>query len=176
MRTRLKAAAAWIEGANRTLGRVLGWTVILLVLIQFMLVLSSSVFHIGSIKLQESLLYLNSLMFLGGAGYVLLVDGHVRVDLKYRSASRHFQARVNFWGTLLFLWPVCALILWFGLPLAVGSWIVLEASQETSGLPLFFLLKSFIPLFAVTLAAQGVSLISKSLEVLKPEADPDAEG
>ena len=90
--------------------------------------------------------------------------------------KRSSLARVNFWGTLLFLWPVCALILWFGLPLAVGSWIVLEASQETSGLPLFFLLKSFIPLFAVTLAAQGVSLISKSLEVLKPEADPDAEG
>ena len=176
MRTRLKAAAAMIDRANRVLGSVLGWTVILLVLVQFMLVLTTSVFHIGSIKAQESLLYLNSLMFLGGAGYVLLVDGHVRVDLKYRAASKRFRAKVNLWGTLLLLWPVCGLLLWYGLPLAIDSWATLETSQETSGLPLFFLMKSFIPLFALTLAAQGLSLVSASLDVLKPEPDPKLEG
>ncbi len=175
MRTRLRAAAKFVDRANRALGRLLGWTVILLVLIQFTLVLSSSVFHIGSIKFQESLLYLNALMFLGGAGYVLAVDGHVRVDLKYRSASRRFQAKVNLWGTLLLLWPVCGLILWYGLPLAIASWATLEASQETSGLPIFFLMKSFIPLFALTLAAQGISLVNASLEVLKPEPGRTAE-
>ena len=163
-----------IDRANSLLGRTLGWTVILLVLIQFTLVLASSVFHLGSIKFQESLLYLNAAMFLGGAGYVLAKDGHVRVDLNYRNASPPYQARVNLWGTILFLWPVCGLILWYGLPLAFRSWAQLEASQETSGLPLFFLMKSFIPLFALTLAAQGISLVNASLEVLWPE--PGAEG
>jgi TRAP-type mannitol/chloroaromatic compound transport system permease small subunit len=175
MRARLKAAAAFIDRANRGLGRVLGWTVILLVLVQFMLVLTSSVFHVGSIKFQESLLYLNSVMFLGGAGYVLLVDGHVRVDLNYQGASKRYQAKVNFWGTIFFLWPVCGLILWYGLPLAIDSWAQLETSQETSGLPLFFLMKSFIPLFGLTLAAQGVSLVSASLDVLKPAPSPKVE-
>ena len=176
MRARLKAAAAFIDRANRTLGSLLGWTVILLVLVQFLLVLASSVFHLGSIKFQESLLYLNSLMFLGAAGYVLLENGHVRVDLNYRDAPKAFKARVDLWGTLFFLWPVCGLILWFGLPLAINSWAGLEASQETSGLPLVFLLKSFIPLFALTLAAQGLSLISRSLDVLRPERDAEREG
>lgn len=176
MRSRLRAAAKFVDRANRALGRLLGWTVILLVLVQFTLVLGSSVFHIGSIKFQESLLYLNALMFLGGAGYVLAVDGHVRVDLKYRSASRRFRAKVNLWGTLFLLWPVCGLILWYGLPMAIASWATFEASQETSGLPIFFLMKSFIPLFALSLAAQGISLVSASLDVLKPGPGRPAEG
>ena len=70
---------------------------------------------------------------------------------------------------------MCGLILWYGLPLAINSWATLEASQETSGLPIFFLMKSFIPLFALTLAAQGISLVNASLEVLKPEPGRTAE-
>jgi len=176
MRSRLRAAAALIDRANRALGSLLGWTVIFLVLVQFLLVLTTSVFHFGSIKAQESLLYLNSLMFLGGAGYVLLVDGHVRVDLKYRGAPKRYRALVNLLGTFLFLWPVCGLILWYGLPLAIDSWAGLETSQETSGLPLFFLMKSFIPLFAIVLAAQGISLVSASLDQLWPGTASDPEG
>ena len=37
------------------------------------------------------------------------------------------------------------------------SWAILERSRETSGLPLVFLLKTLIPLFALLLALQGMA-------------------
>jgi len=84
---KLLALANRLDAINDWLGRTLSYTVILLVLVQFAIVVMSGNFRVGSIKLQESLLYINALMFLGAAGYVLLKDAHVRVDVFY--GTRH---------------------------------------------------------------------------------------
>ena len=42
-------------------------------------------------------------------------------------------------------------------PYAMRSWAILEHSQETSGLPIVFLLKTLIPLFAILMALQGIA-------------------
>jgi len=154
-----------LDAFNGWLGRVLGYLVIVLVLLQFALVVMSSNFQAGSIKLQESLLYINACMFLGAAGFTLLHDRHVRVDIFYRDAPERTKARINFLGTLVLLFPFLIFVWWVGLPYALSSWGDLEASFETSGLPIVFILKSFILLFAFNLSAQGASLAIRSWAV-----------
>jgi len=147
-----------LDAFNGWLGRTLSYLVIVLVMVQFGLVVMSANFQAGSIKLQESLLYINSLMFLGAAGFTLLHDRHVRVDIFYRDAPERAKARTNFLGTLCLLFPFLVFVWWVGLPYALSSWGDLESSFETSGLPIVYVLKSFILLFALNLSAQGLSL------------------
>lgn len=165
--------SAKIDQFNHALGKSLIWMGLLLVLVQFSLVVASHVFHMGSIAAQELLFYINSLMFLGGAGYTLLHDKHVRVDVFYRDAPATRKHKVNLLGSLFLLLPI-VLLLWISAtPFVISSWLVLEGSIETSGLPAVFILKSFILLFALSLSAQAISLIIQSLHGLR--ASPHKE-
>jgi len=66
-------------------------------------------------------------------------------------------------------------VLLLSAPFAARSWAILERSQESSGLPLVFLLKTLIPVFAVMMALQGVSQAARALALLIPPA-PAGEG
>ena len=158
----LEQLADAIDAMNRRLGRLLGWAVLLLILAQFAIIVLTNVFRVGSIQLQESLLYANSLIFLGAAGYTLLRDEQVRVDIFYRGAPKRFKARVNLFGTLFLLFPVMGLLGVSAWPYVAASWAVLEGSTETTGLQAVFILKSFLLLFTATLTLQGVSLAIRS--------------
>lgn len=151
-----------IDRLNQSIGRAVAWLVLALIAVQFALVLMSNIFRIGSIAMQESLLYINSLMFLAAAGYTLLKGGHVRVDIFYASRSPRYRLWVDLLGSVLLLLPVAGVLIAVGLPFVEASWAVREGSTEAAGLHAVFLLKSFILLFALTLALQGVSLIIRS--------------
>jgi TRAP-type mannitol/chloroaromatic compound transport system permease small subunit len=74
----------------------------------------------------------------------------------YAHVSARTRAIVDFLGVLLFLLPFTLVLLWLSVPFAARSWAILERSQEASGLPLVFLLKTLIPVFAFMLALQGI--------------------
>jgi TRAP-type mannitol/chloroaromatic compound transport system permease small subunit len=57
-------------------------------------------------------------------------------------------------------------LLWLSAPYAVRSWAIAEHSQEASGLPIVFLLKTLIPLFALLMALQGISQVIRAVTVL----------
>jgi TRAP-type mannitol/chloroaromatic compound transport system permease small subunit len=57
---------------------------------------------------------------------------------------------------------MCVLLWWVGYPYVARSWSVLEGSRETSGIPAIFLLKTFILLFTITLALQGLAMALRS--------------
>jgi TRAP-type mannitol/chloroaromatic compound transport system permease small subunit len=54
-------------------------------------------------------------------------------------------------------------LVWLSLPYAARSWAILERSQEASGLPLVFVLKTLIPLFALLMALQGIAQAIRAL-------------
>ena len=147
----------FIDALNRRIGSACAWLATAMVVVQFAVVVSRYVFGVSSLMLQESLTYMFSVLFLIGAGYTLLRDGHVRVDIFYRTAKPSHKALVDFLGSLLFLMPCCILILFISSPYVAASWAVLEGSKETSGIPGVFLLKSLIPAFAVLLLMQGIA-------------------
>jgi TRAP-type mannitol/chloroaromatic compound transport system permease small subunit len=158
--------AAVIDRINTAVGRAASWCALAIVLIGFAVVLLRYVLGLGSIWLQESILYAHAVLFLLAAAWTLKDGGHVRVDVFYASASPRAKAWIDLLGALLLLLPLCIAILWFSWPYVARSWAILERSRETSGLPLVFLLKTLIPLFALMLALQGLSQAIKSIAML----------
>jgi TRAP-type mannitol/chloroaromatic compound transport system permease small subunit len=169
------AGASLIDKLNETLGKIISWAALGLILTQFALVLIHYIFHETSIFMQESLLYMHSLIFLGGAGYTLLHNGHVRVDVAYSHFSPKAKAYVNLIGCIIFLFPVCGFIGYYAWPYVVSSWDVLESSQELGGIPAVFILKSFILLFSFNMMLQGLSIILNSILTIGGTDTPPEE-
>src|ERR1044071_6790769 len=165
---RIISLAAAIDRFNTAVGRAASWCVLTIVLIGFAVVLLRYVLGLGSIWLQESILYAHAALFLLAAAWTLKDGGHVRVDVFYAPASQRAKAWVDLLGALLLLLPFAFAIVWFSQPYVERSWAILERSRETSGLPLVFLLKALIPAFALLLALQGVAQIMRALALLIP--------
>lgn len=165
-----------IDQLNRTLGHCVAWLALALVLLQFAVVVLRYVFAVGSVPMQEAVWHLHGLLFMLGAGYTLLNDGHVRVDVIYRNASPVYKARTDLAGCLLFVLPVCALTLYMSWDYVLrsiydferGVWM-LESSSEFGGLPLIWAYKAVIWVFAVTLALQAISMAAKAFAYLSGE-------
>ena len=153
----LAALARNIDALSEFVGRAISWIILPMVLVQLTVVLMRYVFGVGSIMMQESVVYMHATLFMMTAGYTLLHNGHVRIDILYREASARRKALVDLGGVIVFLLPVCVLTWWVAWPYVATAWSVLEGSRETSGIPAVFLLKTLILVFAALVAIQSVS-------------------
>ena len=156
---RLIAGLDWI---NRAVGLTVCWLALLMVLLQFAIVILRYLFGISYIFAQETVLYMHAALFMLGAGYTLLADEHVRVDIFYSRLGRRGRAFVDLLGGLVLLLPSMLVLLWVTWPLVRRSWAIFEGPISVGGIPASFLLKSLIPAFSVLLIIQGVSLILSS--------------
>ncbi len=147
---------------SKHFGHFVSWLSLLMVLVTFVVVVLRYAFGISFIWMQESVIYMHGLLFTLAAGYTLLIDGHVRVDIIYREATPKTKALVDFLGTYFFLLPVMYLILDVALPYIQFSWDVREGSKETSGIQAVYLLKSVIVIFAWLLILQGFATIVRA--------------
>jgi TRAP-type mannitol/chloroaromatic compound transport system permease small subunit len=164
--SRLSALADRIDRLNTAVGRAVAWLALVVVLLEFALVVARYAFALGSIWLTETVIYAHATLFLLAAAWTLRAGGHVRVDVFYAEASPRTKAIVDLVGSLLLLLPFAAGLIWLSVPYAARSWAILERSQESSGLPLVFVLKTLIPLFAVTMALQGMAQAIRALAAL----------
>jgi TRAP-type mannitol/chloroaromatic compound transport system permease small subunit len=155
-----------IDRLTTAIGRAVAWLALAIVLLQFALVVARYVFGFGSIWLTEAVIYANAALFLLASAWTLRIGAHVRVDVFYAHASARTKAVIDLIGALLLLLPFAAVLIWLSVPYAARSWAILERSQEASGLPLVFLLKTFIPLFAALMALQGVSQAIRAIAAL----------
>lgn len=163
-----------IDRLTGIIGRAAAWCALLIVLVQFTVVLMRYVLGVGSLWLQESILYGHAALFMLAAAWTLSVDRHVRVDVFYAGASVRTKAAVDLLGALLLLLPFALVLAWLAWPYVGRSWAIFERSREASGLPLVFVLKTLIPGFAVLMALQGVSQAIRAALVLT--ARPSAIG
>ena len=159
---RIATIARLIDALNEHIGRVVSWFALILVLTQFSVVLLRYVFGLGFIPMQESIVFMHSMLFLVAAGYTLLHDGHVRVDIFYGAAKPRTKAIVNLVGVLIFLWPVCFTLTWHAWGYVGASVRVWEGSPEGTFMP-FWLLKMLLLSFPALLSLQGFSLATNSL-------------
>jgi TRAP-type mannitol/chloroaromatic compound transport system permease small subunit len=157
MRNAMTAIADRIDRLTRAVGRAVAWLALAIVLVQFALVLARYVFSFGSIWLTQSVIYGHATLIMLAAAWTLAAGGHVRVDVFYAQASARTRAIVDLIGSLLLLLPFALMLLYLSVPYAARSWAILERSQEVGGLPLVFVLKTLIPLFAVLMALQGAA-------------------
>lgn len=151
-----------IDRVNSCVGHVVMWLALSMAIVQFAIVIMRYVFAIGFISLQESVWYMHGLLFMLGAGFTLMCDEHVRVDVFYRAMSPRRKALVDCLGSLFLLVPLCVVTLWFSGSYVVNSWRVLERSTENSGLPFIYLLKTSIWVFSILLFWQGIALAMRA--------------
>ena len=83
-----------------------------------------------------------------------------------RARSVRTRATIDLAGSVLLLLPFALVLVGLSLPYAARSWAIFERSQEASGLPLVYLLKSLIPLFAALMALQGVAQAIRAFDAL----------
>lgn len=156
---------------NTVVGRTLSWLSLAAVLICFTVVVQRYVFSTTQLWMQDLYVWLNGAMFMGVAGYALLIDAHVRVDILYRPASRRRKAWMDLVGVLLFLLPFCAVVWLWGYEYVMRAWNLKEASANPGGMPGLYVLKSFILGFVVLVGLQGVAMALRSVLVLAGRED-----
>ena len=154
----LKATADGIDRINQFIGRGITCISFLMVLIVTTDVIMRYLFRISFVFVQELEWYLFAVLFLVGAGFTLLHDAHVRLDLFYQKYSPNVKAWTNLLGTIFFLLPGCYLIIVTSYKFALNSWAVWEGSPDPGGIPLRYILKSMIPFGFSLVALQGISL------------------
>ena len=162
----LKGLCRWIDALNEWVGRGVAWVTLLMVLVVFVDVVMRYLFNTSFVFTQEMEWHLFGFVFLMGAGYTLLHDGHVRVDIFYQRASTRRKAWINFLGVVLFLIPGCSMVIATSLQFVEHSWAVLEGSPDPGGIPYRFILKSAIPVGFGLVLLQGISLGIKSFLLL----------
>lgn len=157
------------------MGEVLSWLALAMVLVCFTVVVQRYVFHISFPALQDLYVWMSGAMFTGVAGFALLRDDHVRVDIFYRPGSVRRKAIADLVGVVLFLAPFVAVVLLYGLPYVQRSWRLFEGSANIGGMPGLFILKTFILVFAVLVGLQGLAMAARAILVLvgREEALPE---
>ena len=162
----LHALVRHIDAFTDRTGRLLAWLALGMALLTALIVILRYGFNIGSILAQESVTYMHGALFLLGAAYTLKSGSHVRVDIFYRNFSERTRAWVNSLGGIMFLLPLCAFIIASSWDYVGESWNMRESSPEPGGIPAVYLLKTLIPLAAITLALQGIAEVLRSALLL----------
>ncbi len=154
----LKTFSRWIDILNEWVGRGVAWVTLALVLVVFTDVVMRYLFNTSFVFTQELEWHLFGFIFLIGAGYTLLHDGHVRVDIVYQRLGLKGQAWINLFGVIIFLIPGCLMVITTSWKFMANSFAIFEGSPDPGGIPFRFILKGCIPLGFTLLLFQGFSL------------------
>jgi TRAP-type mannitol/chloroaromatic compound transport system permease small subunit len=152
-----------IDALNRAVAHGVRWFAVAMMLIQFGIVIGRYVFGVNSIWIQESVLYLHAALFMLAAGYTLLVDKHVRVDIFYAKATQATRRRIDIAGHVFLLLPAMTALAWWSWPSVRNAWKILEGPLSVGGIEAVFLLKSLIPLFCLLVALQSLAILLRHL-------------
>jgi TRAP-type mannitol/chloroaromatic compound transport system permease small subunit len=182
MRT-LQHLAGLVDRLNDRIGAAIQWLALLMVLVgAFNAVARYTTRYTGLALSSNAYLdlqwYFFTLIFLLGAAYGLNHDYHVRVDVLYEKMSARTRAWVDLIGTVLFLIPFSALMLWVSWRPVWNSWSIREASPDPGGLPRYPI-KAVILVAFLLLLLQGLSHSLKQVDILRgsgDETDPDPGG
>lgn len=166
----LNALSTAIDALNRRVGRSLVWLVLASVLISAGNAVLRKAFDLGSNAWLEMQWYLYAAAFLGASGYVLMVDEHVRIDAVAQRFSPRLRAALDIVALLLFVLPLCGLMVTLGGALAWRAWQTGEMSYNAGGLvrwPVY----ACIPFGFGLLALQAVSELIKRTAFLRGERE-----
>lgn len=163
----MERLARQLDAINGAVGRVVRWLALIMVLVQFIVVVLRYVYGFSSIALNESVLYMHATLFMLGAGYTLLVDEHVRVDIFQARMSGRGQAWIDVFGHLVLLIPSMLALLYWSWPSVRNAWKIYEGPISVGGIPAVFLLKSLIPLFCILLLIQSLACLLGKLIALR---------
>lgn len=155
-----------IDTVNATVGRSVSWLILLMTVISSGNAMVRYLFNNSSNAWLEAQWYLFSAVFLLCAGYTLLRNEHIRIDVVTSRFSRKTQTWIDILGTLFFLWPMALIILSLSWPMFLNAYTHHEMSSDAGGL-LRWPVKLLIPAGFALLALQGLSELIKRIAFLQ---------
>ena len=173
--TRLKfllSLSRLIDAASERVGRAVYWLILVAVLVSAGNAVVRYAFNRSSNAWLEVQWYLFSAVFLFCAGYTLLHNQHVRIDIISGHLSKRAQAWIDVLGTVLFLLPMAGTIMWLSWLVFVDAWRSNEISTNAGGL-IIWPARLMVPVGFFLLVAQGLSELIKRVAFLRGMiADP----
>jgi TRAP-type mannitol/chloroaromatic compound transport system permease small subunit len=162
----LLALSRAIDALNTRVGRVVLWLVLVMALVSSANAVSRYLLSASSNAWLELQWYLFAAVFLLCAGYTLLHNEHIRIDVVSSRLSRRTQVWIDVFGTVFFLLPMSAFILWLSWPVFVNAWVSHEMSSNAGGL-IRWPARLLVPAGFCLLTLQGVSELIKRVAFLK---------
>jgi len=160
-----------IDAINEHVGKTVYWLVLAMVLLSAGNAIVRKVFNYSSNAYLEAQWYMFSAVFLLCAGYTLLRNEHVRIDVIAGRLSPRGQAWIDILGTLFFLLPMATLIMWLSWPVFVQMYVHHEISGSAGGLVLWPA-RLLLPVGFALLVLQCISELIKRIAFLAG-AGPD---
>ncbi|HET7262040.1 MAG TPA: TRAP transporter small permease subunit [Casimicrobiaceae bacterium] len=161
----LLALSRAIDALTERIGRVVYWLVLIVALISAANATVRKLFNYSSNAYLEIQWYLFSVIFLFGAGYTLLRNEHVRIDILSARFSPRLQNWIDVIGIVFFLLPMSIILMWLGWPLFVDSFVRHEVSANAGGL-IVWPARLMIPVGFALLIVQAVSELIKRIAFL----------
>ena len=161
----LLALSRAIDAMTERVGRLVYWLVLVVVLISAANATVRKAFNYSSNAYLEIQWYLFSVIFLFGAGYTLLRNEHVRIDIIQGRLSPRAQNWIDVVGIVLFLWPMSLIIMWLAWPVFVDSYVRHEVSTNAGGL-IIWPARLMVPVGFALLLMQSVSELIKRVAFL----------
>ncbi len=154
-----------IDRLNAWVGKYVIWLILAATIISGVNAVVRKVFHTSSNAFLEVQWYFFAASFLLAAGYTLLEKEHVKVDVINARLSLRTRVWIDVLGFTLFLTPMCALVLYYGIPFFLQAWNTGEMSSNAGGLirwPVYLMM----PLGFGLLLLQGLSELIKRIAFL----------
>ena len=171
----IKAYINFIDKLSEKIGSLTSWFTTVLVLVVCYDVFTRYILNESSVGVQELEWHIFAVIFLLGASYTYKIDDHVRVDVFYTKFSEKTKAWVNFLGVIVFLIPLCFIIIYTSDFFVLNSFRMGETSPDAGGLPARYILKAFIPLSFFLIFLQGLSEAFKSFIKITNDSIPDKD-
>ena len=156
-----------LDGLNFAIGEIVKWALPIMVIAVVISVVLLSIFGISITKLDELPTYLHAAVIMLGSAATLLAGQHVRVDIFHSRISPNRKAFIDIIGFYAFIIPTCIILLWMSQGFVTQSWVALEGSNEADGIRGVFLIKTLLPLFAITVASQGLAIALRAALALR---------
>lgn len=172
----IAAIARALDRVTDTVGRVVMWLAVLLVLTQLAVVLLRYAFSTSFIQLQEGVIYTHATLFMLGIAFTMLHEGHVRVDILYADMTPRRRAWIDLIGVLVAVIPFAVLVIWTCWPFVAASWRIREGAIAYGGLPFQYLLKSLIPAMAMLLLIAAVAHLCRCVLTIAGRRTDHREG
>jgi TRAP-type mannitol/chloroaromatic compound transport system permease small subunit len=158
-----------IDAISELIGKLIMWLVLAAVVISAGNAILRKAFDIGSNASLEIQWYLFSAVFMLGAGYVFLKNGHVRIDFVSSKLSKRTNTVIDILGIVLFTVPLSIILIDLSWPVFSRAFVSGEMSQNAGGLirwPVLLL----IPVGFALLVAQCISELIKRFAFLTGHA------
>ena len=155
-----------VDALGTQIGRLIRWLVLGSVLISAGNAIIRKIFNISSNAFLEIQWYLFAGVFLLGAGFAFMRNVHVRIDFISSKLSKRTNTIIDIAGIVVFVIPLCVIMIWLSWPLFVSAWTSGEMSQNAGGLirwPAYLLM----PLGFGLLLLQALSELVKRVAYLK---------